>query len=323
MVTIIGRQIEAGIAKETSRGTAKTTADRWMRKVVANIIPRAEKVIDDSTRGRFEDAEGQRTVKNWYEGDLEGIVHGDVLGYLLLNLYGSVSSAVATGTAYNHTFSLQQGAQHNSMTLFIKDASVVQEVIANCMLSSLELNASVDDYVRFKAAFLGGAATSNASSPSYGTEYDFIGKDITVKVAATEGGISGASALPVKSISITWDQGLIANHVFGAYTPSDIHNTKLSIEGTMTLDYGDTTFRDLWTADTTRYLSIVIEGAATIGTSSKPKINILLNKAAITDWSRSAGNDDIATQEVSFKAFYQPADTESSSVILTNLLSSI
>ena len=198
MVQIIGRQIEVGIAKETVRGTAKTTADRWMRNIVANVIPHSDKVIDNATRARFEDGENSRIVRKWYEGSLEGIAHGDVLGFFLLNLYGTDTPAVATGVAYNHTFTVAQSPLHNSMTLFVKDASVVQEVIANAMIKTLEVNATTDDFVRFKADFVGGIGASNAASPSYGTEYDFIGRDITVKMAATAGGIAGATALPVR-----------------------------------------------------------------------------------------------------------------------------
>ena len=77
MGSIIGRQIELGVAKETSRGTAKTTADKWLRKVSANIFPKSNIVIDDTQRAVFEDSEGSRVVQTWYEGDFEGIAHAD------------------------------------------------------------------------------------------------------------------------------------------------------------------------------------------------------------------------------------------------------
>jgi hypothetical protein len=320
MVTIIGRQIELGLAKETARGTAKTTADRWLRKVTANIIPRAEKVVDDTTRARFEDGEGARYVRSWYEGDLEGIAHADALGLLFLNIYGTDTPAVATGVAYNHTFTVAQSPQHNSLTIFAKDGSVVQEVIANSMVSKLTLTASTDDFVRFNASFIGGVGTSNASSPSYGTEYDFISRDITVKIADTSGGIAGASAIPVKSMEVTWDQGLTPSYVFGSYTPTDIYNTRLAISGKLVLDLSDTTYRALLQADTAKYMSIVIQGAATIGSSSNPKINLVLNKAQIMDWTREGSPNDLVSQEVSFQAFYNPTDSAQSSLVLTNLI---
>lgn len=325
MVTIIGRQIEFGVAKETVRGTAKTTADRWIKNVTANIIPKAQKVIDNATRGRFEDADQQRMVRSWYEGDLDGIAHSDVLGWFFQNLYGTdtpVAKSAPNAVVYDHTFSLAQSPQHSSLTLFMKDGGVVQETISNAMIDKFSLSASMDEYVRFKASFKGAVGAANAASPSYGTDYDFIGRDIIVKMASTSGGLAGATAIPVKSMDINWSQGLKESYVFGAYTPTDIYNTMLAIEGKMTLDLSDTTYRALWQADTTQYIQIVITGAATIGTSANPAISITLNKAQLSDWSRHGANNEIVQQEVSFKGFYNPTDTKSSTVVLTNLIAS-
>src|SRR5438552_3490237 len=133
MGSIIGRQIELGIAKETVRGTAKTTADRWIKNVTANVVPKAQKVIDNATRGKFEDADQQRLVRSWYEGDIESIAHADALGFFFLNLYGTdtpVAKGAPNTAVFDHTFSLSQSPQHNSMTLFLKDGGVVQEVIS-------------------------------------------------------------------------------------------------------------------------------------------------------------------------------------------------
>lgn len=321
MATIIGRQIELGLAKETARGTAKTVADRWIKNVVANIIPRAEKVIDDGTRGKFEDSDQARLVRQWYEGDLEGIAQADALGWMFLNVYGTVASAQnGTTGSYNHTFSVNQIPQHNSLTIFAKDGSVVQEVISNGMINQLSLMASMDDFVRFKAGFIGAVGSSNAASPSYGTEYDFIGRDITVKIADTSAGLAGAAAIPVKSMEVTWDQGLIPSFVFGAYTPTDIFNSKFSIEGKLVFDFGDTTFRALWTADTSKYMQVKIQGAAVIGSgANNPTIDLILNKAQIMDWGRSGGSNDLVSQEVAFKGYFNATDSKQSTLVLTNL----
>src|SRR5690606_40983195 len=73
------------------------SSDVCSSDLTCNLIPRAEKVVDDSTFGRLEDAERVRTVRKWSEGDVAGIVHADVLGYYLLNLYGDVDSANVSG----------------------------------------------------------------------------------------------------------------------------------------------------------------------------------------------------------------------------------
>jgi hypothetical protein len=322
MSDIIGRNIEAGVSLEASRGVAESTVSKWMRNVSCSIVERAEHVIDDTSRGRLEDSDGRRVIKQWVEGDMEGIVHADALGYLLKSLYGTVNTATVTGAVKDHTFTLLQNIQHPTLSVFVKDGSVQQKVFKGGMLKSFELNAAVDNYVRFKAAFQAISGASNAASPSYGTEYDFIAKDITVKFATSVAGLGAATAIKAKDLNLVWDQGLIVDHVFGAYAPNDILNSKMSIEGDFTVNYGETTYKDLYLADTDQVCQITIQGAADIGSANNPTITITLYKIRIMDWNRSGGNDELVTQPVSFKAFYSPADTKASQVVVRNLTAS-
>ncbi|TXH44819.1 MAG: hypothetical protein E6Q97_32180 [Desulfurellales bacterium] len=321
MASIIGRQVEFGIGKETVRGTALTAAGKWIRKVTATILPKAQIVIDDTQRAVFEDAEGTRLTRTWYEGELEGILHADVLGYLLMNLYGTVNSATATGAAKDHTFSMLQSPLHPSYTMFMKDGGVVQEKISLGMVKELSIMAKTDDYVRFKSSFMGAVGSSNSDTPAYGTDYDFISKDITMKMASTSGGLSGATAIPVKELNINWTQTLVPSFVFGAYTPSDINNTDHALEVEMTLDLSDTTYRALLQADTVNYLQITIQGTATIGVSSNPKLVLTLNKAQVMEWDREGGANELVQQKVKFKGLYNATDGKMSSAVLTNLTS--
>lgn len=317
---IIGRELEVGFAKESTRGTAETTADKWMRDVSVSIVERATKVNDDTTRGRLEDSEGSRKVQSHIEGSVEGVAHADAIGHLINNLYGTdtVTETVAS-TVYLHTFTLLQSVEHPSFTVFAKEGGVQQLVFDNCMVNTLEISASPDNYVRFNASIIGAGAANNSDTPSYDTEYDFIGKDVTVKIADTEAGLAGASALDVKDITITFDQGLIRDHVLGAYEPSDIYNAKMSIEGEMTLNFTAETFKDLYLSDDAKYMLIDITGAADIGSGENPYIKITLNKVQFMDWNRQGGNDELVTETVSFKAFFNEDDNEASKLELQNL----
>jgi len=317
---IIGRNIEFGVATEATRGTAETTADKWLRKVTANVIERAVHATDETTRGVLEDGEGRRVVQRFVEGDIESIAHADMLGYLFANLYGAaVTTELTASEAWSHAFNLKQDIQHVSLTLFAKDGSVQQSTYSNAMISSLELTASIDDYVRFTAGFIASVAASNSDTPSYDTEYDFIARDITIKIAETEGGLSGASAVKAKDLGITFDQGLIRDHVVGGYTPDDVYNARMMIEGTMTLNFTDETFKDYYLSNDDLYMSITITGEANIGGSTdKPQIEIILYKTQFTDWSREGAGNDLVTQDVSFRAFYNATDQKQSQVTIQN-----
>lgn len=316
---IIGRQIEVGLGLEETRGTAQTVAEKWYKKLNATIVQKVEKKVDESTRNRLEDSLGARIVKKWFEGDLEGNLHADAIGYVLYNLYGSETPVLVGSGVYDHTFAMVNGIQHGSLSIFAKDGSNSQEVFSNGMVSTLELTANVDDYVKFKTSFMAKAASANSDTPSYDTEYDFVGKEITVKMADSEAGLSGATAIPLKELSLTWDTGLIRDHIVGAYEPDDLYNAKMMIEGEFTLNYADDTYKDLFASEDYKYLQIVIEGDALIGSTYHPTITILLNRVQVMDWNRDGGADELVAQPISFKAFYNETDGEQSTIVLRNL----
>jgi len=322
MSEIIGRDVQVGFATEASRGSAESTADKWQRNVSANIVERAEHADDDTSQGVLEDMENRRVVQKYIEGDIEGIAHVDEIGYLYASLYGKVTSAVVAGSVYDHEFTLKQNIDHQSLTIFAKDGDAQQLKFAGCMVGSLELNAAVDDYVRFKAGIVGKSAADDTSTPSYDTPYDFIGRDITIKIADAEAGLSAATALKVKELTLTHDQGSIRDHVFGSQLPDDVYNGKHSIEGEIVLNFADETYKDLYLGDSAKYMQITIQGEANIGGGNYPTITYVLNKVKFNDWNRSGGKDELVTQSISFKAYYNESDGEASKVTLRNLTSS-
>jgi hypothetical protein len=319
MAEFIGREISFGVGVEATRGTAQTTADRWIRKTTANVIPRAERVIDDTTFGRLEDAERVRTVRRWSEGDVEGILHADVAGYFFLNLYGAIDSTVVSGSVYEHEFSLAQNIQHPTLTLFAIDGDVRNTRIGGGVIAGLEITAATDQYVRYTASFLGREAQSSDDESELSTEYDWVSRDITVKIADAEGGLGAATALKLKNLSISWNPNANADWVFGSYSPEDIYNGAFEITGTFTRNYTDNTFKDLYESDEFRYMQVAIEGEEDLGAGNTPELRVLLNKIQVTDWNRSSAGNDLVTEDVSFKAFYNVTDESQSTVNLVNL----
>lgn len=319
MAEIIGKDIEVGFAVENERGTAQTSAEKWMKKVVADILIHAEHAIDDGSRGVLEDSDSRRVVKKWIEGALEGVVQADAIGYLFYNLYGADAESNVSGSVYDHVFTLSESIEHASLSFFLKDGAVQQKVYNNGMVGSMELIASTDDLVRFTANIIAKDEADNSDTPGYNTEYDFIGRDIEIKVADTEGGLGDATATKIKNLLIKWDPGIVKDHVLGAYVPDDIYNAKMSIEGNFTKNFNDATFKDLFANDSSKYIQITITGAADIGGGSYPTITLLLYKARVTEWTRAGGQDELVTETVEFKAFYNADDKKQSQLTLRNL----
>ena len=160
---------------------------------------------------------------------------------------------------------------------------------------------------------------ANSDTPSYDTEYYFIGKDIEIKIADTEGGLAGATAFCIKELNITFDTGLISDFCLGSLTPADNYNAKMSIEGSFVKNFADTTFKDLYRADTAKYMQITIQGDADIGSGNNPTMTFLFNKVQIQEWERGGGNDELVTETVGFKAFLNETDAKQSQITLQNL----
>ena len=260
MPEIIGRNLEVGFATEATRKTAESSVDKWVRNTSANIVERAVMVQDDSKRGVLEDMEQRRVVQKYIEGSIEGIAQVDAIGYLYSSLYGKVASSIVSGSVYDHEFTMKQNIEHQSLTLFAKDGGVQQLKFGGCMVSSLELNIGVEDFLRYTANIIGNNGEEDSETPRYDTEYDFIAKDITIKFGDTEGDLATAEETKIKSLSLTHDQTGIRDHVFGGFNPDDVYNANNSIVGEISMNFTDETFKDLYLGDDSKYMQITIQG---------------------------------------------------------------
>lgn len=319
MTKIIGKNLEVGLAFESERGTAESSASKWIKNTAVNIIPQTEQVTDESSHNVLSDSDGRRVVRKWAEGDLEGNVQADPIGYLFHNIYGSVSSEeIDTSGVYTHEFTLDNSIQHPSLSIFAKDGGVDQKVFSGGMVNSLEINASTDSYVSYTANFMANSAESNDDTPEYDQEYDFIGKNVEVKIADSESELDDADPVETKELSITFETGVIQDWVLGKFDPADNLNAQMAITGSINKNYEDSTFEDLFNGDDSKYMQIKITGDADIGDGNNPEITIVLNRVRVTSWERSGGNDELVTEDVEFKAFYKEADDQQSKVTLTN-----
>jgi hypothetical protein len=257
-------------------------------------------------------------VRKWFDGDVSGILHADVLGYFLYNLYGDVTTTTVTGAVKSHLFQLDDTIKHPTLSIFAKDGDVEQATFSGGVLNTLEITATTDDYVRFTANIIAENSASNSDTPSYDVEYDFIGKDVTVKIADTEAGLAGATAIKLKELTLNYDTGAISDFKLGSYNP-DVYNSRMAIEGSFEKNYTDKTFQNLHNADTAKYMEIQIQGDAVLAGSNRPTAKFVFNKVQVTNWERAGGNDDLVTETVEFKAFYNFADEEQSKATVINL----
>lgn len=323
MSAFIGRLIQVGIGKETSRGIA-VPPTFWLNKVNVTIDDKPVIVTDESTIGRIEDSIGGKIVLEGAEGEISGKVFDKSFGLFLLAALGSVSSNTKSGESgvYEHTFSVLNSAQHPSLTIECKNPNE-QLAFALAMLDSLEIRAEIEKFVEYTATFKSKKGVSSSTTPSYTSENDFIPKHISVKMANSISGLDGASAIPVRSVTLKINKNLERDDTFGYTDPYDILNKQFGIELTIAMLHRNTTYKDFYRSGSKKAIRIdFVNNDVTIGNSSNPRLKINLAQVLFTNWEKTTGANDLVIETITGKATYSTSEASMITCVLTNTQSS-
>lgn len=321
MSKFIGKLVNVGYWLESTRGTP-VAVGYWQPQVTLTVQDKMETIMDENTRGNIVDAVTSDIVKKWSEGAIEGRAYVSGLGYLLRCLLGAVSTA-SSGGAYIHSFTMALDNSHKSLTLGIDDPDT-EVRHALCMIESVTLEINNAGELTFSADFKGKLSTSTTHTVTYATDYGLLGKHGAVKLATDISGLTWATALPIKSLSLTISKNLEMDYVVGSVEPADIYNTVFSLEGSIEALLSDkATYKDVAFGDTPKALRITVEDTdTTIGTSENPKLEIDLARVKLVDWSPNYSKSEIVKQTIKFKGFYSLSDSQAIVAELTNTTSS-
>lgn len=321
MTILIGRQIDIGIGLETVRGTAVAPA-YWLPAVVKDVEDKFEMAVDEAARGVIEGDDDAVVTKKFSEGDIEGFVRDESIGLLLLNIFGDVASALKGGETivYVHDFSVDQSVQHPSLTVAMKHPNENIR-FTNAMINTFELTVELGAYIGFTAGIMGKKGASASDTVAYTVENEFVPQHVTVKMAANLAGLDAATAIKVKSATLTINKNVETDDVAGSVDPSDVLNKEFRVEGSIELLYDDTTYKAMALAGTQKAMRLAIKNTdKTIGTAANPELVLDLAKVKITEFARSGGNNDLVKQALSFTAYYSSDDSSMITAKLTNLV---
>lgn len=310
MTNFIGRLVEVGVARESTRKLGASDADFWLSKDEFSFDDKIEQVRVTGSVGKLADSqEAIRTIR-YGTGGLTMDLGSQSIGYFLYSMLGSLSSA-GTSNGYTHTISISEDNQHQSLALFVKDGNDTEQYKL-AMVNTLEFNASLEDIVKVSVDFMSKKGESHSTlTPSYTSEYKFTKNHVKVKVANNIAGLSGASVISVKSLRLTLNGNVQLDNALGTASPEDIFNHQLSVEGEFVLNYSDSTYKDLFTAGTNQAMEIVFSNTdQTIGAgSTNPSLTFQLPKVDFVTWEPDYALEEISTQTISFKASYDVANS--------------
>lgn len=322
----IGRLFSIGIAKEATRGTAVSSASYWLPFSDASLDEKFANVTQDEAYGIIEDSVGQFRVKNWAEGTLKVPATDKSLPLLMYSQFGALATATHSGetTVYDHTITVGESAQHQSLTLFIHDPLAAQDYsYALGVIYKTEFDAELNKFAALSLSVKAQKGTQESSyTPSIVSENRFLPQYMTFKYATTVSGLSSATAIALKSVKLTINGNIEDDEVLGSVAPVDFLNKEFMIDGTLEAIYqNEADFKTvaLATPNVAQAMLIDLKNTdVTIGTATHPEIAITLDQVYFTEYSRPIKIKDTVYQTVKFKATYSITNSEMGKIVVTN-----
>jgi hypothetical protein len=323
----IGRRFSIGIAKEVTRGTAISSANHWLPFSDASIDEKYENVTQDEAYGVIEDSVGQFRVKNWAEGTLKVPLTDLSLPLILYSMFGASADTTHSGesTVYDHKATVGESAQHQSLTFFIHDPlAAVDYSHALGVVHKMDLDVELKKFAELSLSVKALKGVSQSSfTPSIAAENRFLPQYMTFKYATSVSGISGATAIPLKSFKLSLDASIEDDEVLGSNAPIDYLNKEFKVTGSLEAIWqNESDFKtvSLATPNVPQALSIVLQNTdVNIGVvPSHPTVNITLDQCYFTEFSRPIKIKDLVYQTVKFKAVYSTANSEMLNIVTTN-----
>lgn len=317
-----GRKSHLWIGKEAVRGTADTPDFYVPWATISNPDNITEYARNTASVGRLEQIDGADVIKIRGEVGFSAKIKDDWFGLVLLSLLGTDSpvARVAPNTAvYDHTYSVNQTVQHQSLTIGIKDDNV-DYAFPNAVVGSLKITADTGNYVMATVTTMSKGSVSATTTPSYTAKKDFKPQQLVFKHAANQASLDAASAVSIRSFSIDFNTNVMAEENLGSVSPTDILNQTVTITGSITKTYTDETFKGYQDAGTYRALRFDFISDEVIGTSANPELKIDLHQAFISGWSKDLAQDGNVTETFNFEATLSLTDAKMATVILTNLV---
>jgi hypothetical protein len=187
----IGRLVQIGLGKESTRGTANTTAGYWNPYMDLTIDEKKEFVTDSQAYGIIEDNVNLTQTKKWVAGTLTGNLYDTSFPPLLYAMFGTY--AKAGSGPYTHTFTVGETAQHQSYTFLLHDPlAAVDYSYANGVIEKLEINFALKQFIQFTASIMAQSGVVQSTfSPSTTTENRFLPQYLVAGFAPSLAGVQG------------------------------------------------------------------------------------------------------------------------------------
>lgn len=303
MAKFIGRRGSLGLAKEATAGTI-VTPTFWLPYTSLEFDDKTEGVEEESALGRIEDSDAFHVTQKFGEGEIEGDLYDRESGLLLTSLLGA-SPTTTGGPTYTHDFPFTNTNTHTSLSVAYEDPNHAK-IFPYSVVDSLEINVEQNSPVTYTAGFKSRVArdwTASAITPSFTSLGNkFLHQDLIFKLATSTAGLSAASAISLKGLQLNISANAEFDQVLGTVEPEAVLNHQFSVEGSVTLNFEDQTYRRYFLDNTYRAMGIYLQRSAS------SQLNLEFPRVSFNEWEQDRGLNDIVSQTFQFKGHYDAAN---------------
>lgn len=301
MTKFVGRRGTLGIAVEASRGTA-VNPTYWLPYVTMSFKDTIGSAREDQGMGNIADSDSFYVTMRMGEGEVESQLYDSALGYILSSLLGSTPSSVGSNPT-THTFTLSSSNQAQSLSLYWKDpvySLMFPLAVVDSLKVSVEPSGIVNYTVGFKTKGARDWASQTPDFTSLGNK--FLHQHLQFRLASSIAGLSGATAISLKNLELTIARNTIFDEVIGTVEPEDVLSQVVGVEGTLTLNLEDDTYRGYMLNNTYRAMEIkLLRSSASSLTLQFPRVDF-------SEWEPDYTLNEIAKQKINIKANYDSAN---------------
>lgn len=301
----IGRRESVGFGKETTPGTSVAPAI-WQKQLKFSLDQKTTVAKDQSGLGIVENMHDSAVTEEWAEGSLNGHISDLAIGYLLENMFGSCTAVLHSGetTVYDNTFSVLETAPPPTLT-FTRSNPNYEGRYALGTQSDLEIDGTLGQYVDFTSTIMSKIRATGTDTVSYAAQNKFTSKHVIVKYASTVSGLSGATALHIKSFKLKFSRKADRFVPMGAIDPISFDPESFGITGQFVLRFEDDTIEPIALANTLEAMSIsIVNTDVTIGSAAHPSLIFTMPQVRFTPIKLDDNLDKTISQTIAFTAEY-------------------
>lgn len=308
----IGRREGIGIGIEGTPGTS-VAPQVWMRWLDGSINTKLTLAENESAIGVVEQFSDSDIVSKYVELNIRANVGAKSIGYLMLGMWGTVSTGTAVGGYYPHTFSVKASSIPTSLT-FARKTPLAAERFAYGTVDTFELDASAGRYITVKSAIKARVGATSTETIALTTEQNFTSRHITLKVADTVANLGAATAIKASTLKLKVERASEPFVALGDNTsvPAvEFDRGTFEASGEFVIRLTDTQYETDFLANTVKAMSIsLVNGSDTlVFTSAQVRYRAL---------EKSSDINGVVTATVQFFCEYNTTATSSIVPVLTN-----